>query len=113
MTARQLWHCTLRVAVCHPRSSSGSSRSAVTRSRSTTFPVSRSITYGDSVPQNGHTNFCLPGFHSACAPQAGHECFSSAASSRFAGFSEFARFAELSGVSALTRVRVPGFYSAM
>jgi hypothetical protein len=34
--------------------------------------------YGDSVPQNGQTSFCLPGFHSACAPQAGHGCFSKA-----------------------------------
>src|SRR4030095_204488 len=34
--------------------------------------------YGDSVPQNGQSSFCLPGFHSACAPQAGHSCFSSA-----------------------------------
>ena len=65
ITARQLWHCTLRVAACQPRSSSGSSRSAVTnparrpcRSRDRWRP-------GDSVPQNGHTSFCLPGSHSA------------------------------------------------
>ena len=33
------------------------------------------MTYGDSVPQNGHTSFCLPGSHSACAPHAGQACF--------------------------------------
>jgi len=31
--------------------------------------------YGDSVPQNGHTSFSFAGFHSACAPQAGHSIF--------------------------------------
>jgi hypothetical protein len=36
------------------------------------------MAYGDSVPQNGHTSFCLAGSHSACAPHAGHSCFSSA-----------------------------------
>ncbi len=78
MTAWQLWQRTLRFSVSHPRSFSGSSRSAVTRSTSTTLPVVRSNWYGDSVPQNGQTNFCLVGFHSACAPQAGQECLSSA-----------------------------------
>src|SRR6185369_3980634 len=79
ITARHDWHWTLRRSVCQPRSSSGSSRSALTRSSSTTLPCSRSILYGDSVPQNGHTSFCVVGFHSACAPQAGHSYFSSAA----------------------------------
>lgn len=43
--------------------------------------MSRSMTYGDSVPQNGHTSFCVDGFHSACAPQAGQACLSSAETS--------------------------------
>ena len=79
MTALQLWHWTLRRSAFHPRSSSGISRRALTRSSSRIFPVSASNAYGDSVPQNGHTSFFLAGFHSACAPQAGHACFSMAA----------------------------------
>jgi hypothetical protein len=43
ITARHDWHWTLRRSVCHPRLSSGSSRSVVTRSISSTRPVSRSI----------------------------------------------------------------------
>ena len=42
ITALQLWHCTLRRSACQPRWSSGSSRSAVTRSISTIAPVARS-----------------------------------------------------------------------
>ena len=30
------------------------------------------------MPQNGQISFCLAGLHSACAPQAGQACFSSA-----------------------------------
>src|SRR4051812_5692992 len=74
-TALQLRHCTVRRSVCQPRSSSGISRSARTRSSSSICPAAVTL-YGDSVPQNGHTSFCLPGLHSACAPQAGHGCFS-------------------------------------
>ena len=46
-----------------------------------TFPVARSIRYGDSVPQKGHASFWVVAFHSAWAPQAGHSCFSSATTS--------------------------------
>ena len=62
-------------------SSENSSLGGTKNSSSTTFPLSRSTTYGDSVPQNGHISFCFVGFHSACAPQAGHSCFSSATTS--------------------------------
>ena len=79
MTALQLWHWTLRRSAFQPRSSSGISRRALTRSSSRIFPVSASNAYGDSVPQNGHTSFFFAGLHSACAPQAGHACFSMAA----------------------------------
>jgi len=39
ITARQLWHCTLRVSVAQPRCSSGVSRRARTRSSSSIAPV--------------------------------------------------------------------------
>ena len=42
------------------------------------LPLSASSFAGDTVPQNGQTSACLAGFHTASAPQAGHENFSCA-----------------------------------
>ena len=81
ITARQFRHWTLFFSDCHPRRSSGISRSARTRSISWIAPVAASTAYGASVPQNGQTSFCLAGFHSACAPQAAHVCVSTAVTS--------------------------------
>src|SRR6478672_9123043 len=50
-------------------------RNAATRSCSTTLPVPSRSLAGDSVPQNGHTSFCLAGFQIASPPQAGHANF--------------------------------------
>jgi len=44
----------------------------------TPSPLSASSFAGDTVPQNGQTSACLAGFHTASAPQAGHENFSCA-----------------------------------
>ena len=82
MTALQLWHCTLRRSVLP----AALGRRQVAQRRapdrfSATLPSRGRSTYGDSVPQNGHTSFCFDGFHSACAPQAGQACFSSAETS--------------------------------
>src|SRR6266513_2322297 len=42
------------------------------------LPLSASSFAGDTAPQNGQTSACLAGFHTASAPQAGHENFSCA-----------------------------------
>jgi hypothetical protein len=54
-------------------------------SSSTAWPVRRSMTAGDSVPQKGQMSFWRPACHSACAPQAGQECFSIAETSAAMG----------------------------
>ena len=89
MIALQLWHCTLRRwSLPSLFGGRGDRAGRRDRSRSATLPMSRSIWYGDSVPQNGQTSFCLDGFHSACAPQAGQAYFSSAETSAARRYSD-------------------------
>src|SRR5688572_7251370 len=81
MTARQLWHWTLRCCCFQVSVVSLAAASAAARSFSVTLLPARSMTYGDAVPQNGQTSCGGDGFHSACAPQAGQVCLSSARTS--------------------------------
>ena len=69
--------CSSGTARCASRSasraaSSGSSRSACDEIELDDRAGRASTANGDSVPQNGQTSFCFAGFHSACAPHAGH-----------------------------------------
>src|SRR5262249_1033385 len=79
ITAWQLWHWTLRFSACQPRSESGSSRSVLTRSISSIWPLWGLIWSGDSVPQNGRRGLCWGGVHGAGGPRGGHGNFARAA----------------------------------
>ena len=96
--ALQLWHCTETRSASQPFFSSGTARSAATRSCSLMTLPSAASSIGDTAPQYGQTRACCAAFQLAIAPQAGQECLSRAATSDIGGIGGLRRGARLTAV---------------